>query len=144
VTESLLVTVNAQTSIVTPVVAMMTLGTAHALNDLGPSSQPEVTSPEGLGTAAEFFQTARFVATGSPGTYQHHRGECPDHRRLVSGVDRDRAPERRVARVGDWFAEAGGHSFENERAIRLLAPRTLRRRRRARACLRFPHRAASA
>jgi hypothetical protein len=59
--------VNAQTSIVTPVVAMMTLGTAHALNDLGPSSQPEVTSPEGLGTAAEFFQTARFVATGLAG-----------------------------------------------------------------------------
>ena len=61
----LLATVDTQTPMVMPLAAMVALGAAHAFNNLGLQAElSEVTPPERLGTAAGFFQTARFVGAG--------------------------------------------------------------------------------
>jgi MFS family permease len=57
-----LATVETQTSLMTPLAAMVTLGAAHAFSNLG--LQAELTagaSPPWVGTAAGLFQAARFV-----------------------------------------------------------------------------------
>jgi hypothetical protein len=61
----LLATVDTQTAMVMPLAAMVALGAAHAFNNLGLQAElSDVTPPERLGTAAGFFQTARFVGAG--------------------------------------------------------------------------------
>ncbi len=68
----LLVTMNAQTSVVVPIAAMVALGAAHAFNNLGLQAQlTNGASPAQIGSAAGLFQAARFVgaalATGLVG-----------------------------------------------------------------------------
>jgi hypothetical protein len=54
--------VDAQTSIVAPLTAMVALGASHAFNNLGLQAElRDVASPAQLGTAAGLFQAARFV-----------------------------------------------------------------------------------
>jgi Major Facilitator Superfamily len=61
----LLATADTKTAMVTPLAAMVALGAAHAFNNLGLQAElSDVTPPERLGTAAGFFQTARFVGAG--------------------------------------------------------------------------------
>ena len=58
----LLVTANAQTSVVVPIAAMVALGASHGFNNLGLQTQlTDGASPAQLGTAAGLFQAARFV-----------------------------------------------------------------------------------
>jgi MFS family permease len=58
----LLAMVDAQTSIVAPLTAMVALGASHAFNNLGLQAElRDVASPAQLGTAAGLFQAARFV-----------------------------------------------------------------------------------
>jgi MFS family permease len=83
----LLATVNAQTSIVVPLAAIIGLGASHAFNNLG--LQAELTagaSPARLGTAAGFFQAARFIgaalATGLLGITVANDTIADDWRRL--------------------------------------------------------------
>jgi MFS family permease len=58
----LLVTMNAGTSVVIPIAAMVALGASHAFNNLGLQAQlTGEASPARLGTAAGLFQAARFV-----------------------------------------------------------------------------------
>jgi MFS family permease len=61
----LLATAETQTTMVMSLAAMVALGAAHAFNNLGLQAElSKVTPPERLGTAAGFFQTARFVGAG--------------------------------------------------------------------------------
>jgi NAD(P)-dependent dehydrogenase (short-subunit alcohol dehydrogenase family) len=83
----LLATVNAQTSMVVPLAAIVGLGASHAFNNLG--LQAELTagaSPARLGTAAGFFQAARFIgaalATGLLGITVADDTIADDWRRL--------------------------------------------------------------
>jgi MFS family permease len=83
----LLATVNAQTSMVVPLAAIVGLGASHAFNNLG--LQAELTagaSPARLGTAAGLFQAARFIgaalATGLVGITVANDTLTDDWRRL--------------------------------------------------------------
>ena len=83
----LLVTMNAQTSVVVPIAAMVALGAAHAFNNLGLQAQLTGGVPAaGLGTAAGLFQAARFVgaalATGLLGITVASDASTDDWRRL--------------------------------------------------------------
>ena len=83
----LLVTMNAQTSVVVPIAAMVALGAAHAFNNLGLQAQLTGGAPAaGLGTAAGLFQAARFVgaalATGLLGITVASDASTDDWRRL--------------------------------------------------------------
>jgi predicted MFS family arabinose efflux permease len=62
---ALLATVDAQTSLVAPLAVMVTLGASLALSNLGLQVElRDVALPSQLGTAAGFFQAARFIGTG--------------------------------------------------------------------------------
>ena len=83
----LLVTVNAQTSMVVPVAAMVALGASHAFNNLGLQAQlTGGASSAQLGTAAGLYQAARFVgaalATGLLGITVASDAGTDDWRRL--------------------------------------------------------------
>ena len=83
----LLVTMNAQTSVVVPIAAMVALGAAHAFNNLGLQAQlTGGASAAGLGTAAGLFQAARFagaaLATGLLGITVASDASTDDWRRL--------------------------------------------------------------
>jgi MFS family permease len=83
----LLVTMNAQTSVVVPITAMVALGAAHAFNNLGLQAQlTGGVSAAGLGTAAGLFQAARFagaaLATGLFGITVASDASTDDWRRL--------------------------------------------------------------
>jgi MFS family permease len=59
---ALLVTANAQTSVIVPIAAMVALGAGHAFNNLGLQAQLTGGAPAAhVGTAAGLFQAARFV-----------------------------------------------------------------------------------
>ena len=78
---------NAQTSVVVPIAAMVALGAAHAFNNLGLQAQlTGGASPAGLGTAAGLFQAARFagaaLATGLLGIAVASDASTDDWRRL--------------------------------------------------------------
>jgi hypothetical protein len=137
---ALLTTMDAQTPMVVPVVAMVALGAAHAFNNISLQAElSEVTSPKRFGTTAGFFQTAPFVGAGlATGLLGIMVADAPTTDR-VSAVDRDRAPERRFARVGHWLVEEDGKSFDHERVAYWSARRTLRRCRLALAGLRALH-----
>jgi predicted MFS family arabinose efflux permease len=54
--------VDTRSSIVAPFLAMVALGASHAFNNLGLQAElRHAASPAQIGTAAGFFQTARFV-----------------------------------------------------------------------------------
>jgi len=83
----LLVTMNARTSVVVPVAAMVALGAAHGFNNLGLQAQlTDGASAAQLGTAAGLFQAARFVgaalATGLVGITVATDASTDDWRQL--------------------------------------------------------------